>query len=93
MGLGAVPRVSDINNDSLPDLIIGSDRGRIVNFQPQQEKAVNAMNWKLKDGYFDKLDLPVGGSPVFEDMDFDGDLDMVIGTEKGTLVYFRNTGR
>ena len=49
--------------------------------------------WKLKDGYFDKLDLPVGGSPVFEDMDFDGDLDMVIGTEKGTLVYFRNTGR
>jgi hypothetical protein len=51
------------------------------------------MNWKLKDGYFDKLDLPVGGSPVFEDMDFDGDLDMVIGTEKGTLVYFRNTGR
>ena len=47
----------------------------------------------LKDGYFDKLELPVGGSPVFEDMDFDGDLDMVIGTEKGTLVYFRNTGR
>jgi len=93
VGLGAVPRVADINNDSLPDLIIGSDRGRIVNFQPQQEKAVNAMNWKLKDGYFDKLDLPVGGSPVFEDMDFDGDLDMVIGTEKGTLVYFRNTGR
>ena len=46
-----------------------------------------------KDGYFDKLELPVGGSPVFEDMDFDGDLDMVIGTEKGTLVYFRNTGR
>jgi len=43
--------------------------------------------------YFDKLELPVGGSPVFEDMDFDGDLDMVIGTEKGTLVYFRNTGR
>jgi hypothetical protein len=93
VGLGAVPRVADINNDSLPDLIISSDRGRIVNFQPQQEKAVNAMNWKLKDGYFDKLDLPVGGSPVFEDMDFDGDLDMVIGTEKGTLVYFRNTGR
>ena len=52
-----------------------------------------SMSFQLKDGYFDKLDLPVGGSPVFEDMDFDGDLDMVIGTEKGTLVYFRNTGR
>jgi hypothetical protein len=51
------------------------------------------MQWKLKGGYFDKLKLPVGGAPVFEDMDFDGDLDMVIGTENGTLEYYRNIGR
>ena len=82
-----------MNNDSFPDLVIGSDRGRLVNFQPDTEKAVNAMEWKLKDGYFDELKLPIGGAPIFEDMDFDGDLDMVIGTEKGTLEYYRNTGR
>ncbi len=94
VGLGAVPRVADLNNDSFPDLVIGSDHGRLVNFQPNtEEKAVNAMQWKLKGGYFDKLKLPVGGAPVFEDMDFDGDLDMVIGTENGTLEYYRNIGR
>ena len=55
-------------------------------------KAVNAVDWKIKEGYFDNLQLPVGGAPVFEDMDGDGDLDMIIGTEQGTLEFYRNIG-
>ncbi len=93
VGLGAVPKVTDLNNDRLPDLVVGSDRGLLVNFQPAEGEVVNAMNWKRKEGYFEKLDLPVGGSPVFVDLDSDGDLDMVIGTEQGRLHYYRNTGR
>lgn len=30
--------------------------------------------------------------PVFEDLDYDGDLDLVVADDNGTLSYFKNTG-
>jgi len=49
--------------------------------------------WKPFEEYFKELRFPVGGNPVFADLDKDGDLDMIIGSEAGTLHYFRNEGQ
>jgi len=36
--------------------------------------------------------IPVGGSPAFADIDGDGDADAFIGTSKGDVLYYQNTG-
>ena len=45
-----------------------------------------------KDNPFDGIDEGNNSSPVFADIDNDGDLDLVIGNEDGTLDYYENTG-
>ena len=92
VGLGAIPIIADLNNDQQPELIVGSDSGIMHSFQLDLEKA-GSINWKPSPEYFKELKLPVGGNPVFVDLDNDGDLDLIVGSEAGTLYYFRNTGR
>ena len=60
-----------------------------------QENSANQSlkKWESSNDYFKELKLPVGGNPVFADLDKDGDLDLIIGSEAGTLHYFRNEGQ
>ncbi|MBS1256322.1 MAG: hypothetical protein MAG581_02138 [Deltaproteobacteria bacterium] len=89
VGMGSVPVIADINNDQQPELIIGSDSGNLFSFQANAE---NEGTWEPTIEYFNELNLPIGGNPVFVDLDKDGDLDLIVGSEEGTLHYFRNAG-
>ena len=91
VGLGAIPVFADINNDNQPELIIGSDSGQLMCFKIKNIKQ-DEIEWELNTEYFKDLKFPVGGNPAFVDLDKDGDLDLIIGSEKGTLYYYRNTG-
>ena len=91
VGLGAIPIIADLNNDQQPELIVGSDSGAMLSFQLDLEKA-DSINWIASPEYFKEIRLPVGGNPVFVDLDNDGNLDLIVGSEAGTLYYFRNTG-
>jgi hypothetical protein len=92
VGLGAVPVIADLNNDRQLEMIVGSDSGKIIIHRQNLENK-NSIAWKTSENYFKELKLPVGGNPVFVDLDKDGDLDLIIGSELGTLHYFRNEGQ
>ncbi len=75
-------------NNSLLRLIYQEIETAVV----QKNKKSGELEWEAGTDYFKNLRLPVGGNPVFVDIDNDGDLDLMIGSAEGTLHYYRNTG-
>lgn len=78
--------IGDVNNDSLPDAIIGDLSGNLYYHRNtgsgfMQETAV-------------LTDVNLGGwsVPRLIDVDSDGDLDIVAGNEDGNLAYIENQG-
>ncbi|MBF0288113.1 MAG: VCBS repeat-containing protein [SAR324 cluster bacterium] len=96
LGIGASPTAADLNNDKNQELIIGSDHGDIIGFQPVPiEQDPTRWGWKQDSSYFEKLrkEFPLGNAPAFADIDQDGDVDMFVGGEDGSLYYYRNDGK
>lgn len=94
-----MPRLADIDNDGDLDLFI------TVLYDPTVPQALMyyenmgtpvSPDFRLRNKNFLKtLDVGMQSSPVFIDIDNDGDLDMFIGNSKnpdGSITFFENTG-
>ena len=89
VGESAHPVVTDLTNDSLPDLIIGNKDGHIFFF----ENAGNLTHADLEEPIsLLSASLYPGASPAVVDWDGDGLLDIVFGTESGELFKVINQG-
>lgn len=85
------PDLADLNNDGLYDLVFGTASGPLQYYHNTGTLA-NPV-WQANTALFGGV-LDVGGasSPVFFDFDYDGDLDLISGSQLGNIKYFRNTG-
>ncbi len=93
----AFPTLADVDGDGDPDLFVGEGgwagpgAGGNIHFY-QNDGTASAPDWHLVTDHWLGLDVGGWSTPVFANLDGDGDLDLFIGDEAGTLTYVENTG-
>ncbi|MGH2567172.1 MAG: FG-GAP-like repeat-containing protein [Bacteroidota bacterium] len=91
-----MPQLVDIDNDGDLDLFIGVLYGAttVDNFQFYRNNGlITASNFQREtENFIQTLDVGAASSPVSADVDGDGDLDLLIGSEDGQLVLYNREG-
>lgn len=86
----SAPTFVDLDADGDYDLVIGEEDGYINYYKNTGNNS--APEWTTDSGTFEEIDVGQNSTPVFEDLDKDGDYDMIVGAHAGHLVYYRNIG-
>lgn len=90
VGYNSIPCFVDIDNDNDLDLFIGNSNGLILFYE--NSGTIEVYNYTLSsETYFD-INVGSKSSPEFFDFDFDGDIDILIGSEYSGLYLYQNIG-
>ncbi len=89
-GFYSKPALADIDGDSDLDLFIGKGHSGIALLE--NVGSADSAAWNLITTSFESLLLSTQEAPALADLDDDGDQDLLIGSEDGTLNYIQNIG-
>ena len=92
VGLYSTPTFADIDGDGDQDLVVGNSLGTL-NYYENTGTASDPV-YTVRTGIanpWDGIDVGDFAAPTFADIDGDGDQDLVVGENNGTLLYYENT--
>jgi hypothetical protein len=90
LGYFVAPTFADIDADGDLDAFIGNREGCTIYFQ--NTGSATAASFAASSIGFDLPAVGYSASPIFADIDNDGDLDSFIGNGSGNTLFFLNTG-
>jgi hypothetical protein len=90
VGGWSTPAFADIDDDGDLDLFLGDEAGTLTFVQNTGTPTAPA--WAAPVQPYADLHLGAFSAPAFFDLDQDGDLDMLVGLQGGSLAYVRNAG-
>ncbi|NYT27916.1 MAG: VCBS repeat-containing protein [Candidatus Thiodubiliella endoseptemdiera] len=91
VGDSSKPTLADIDGDGDLDLVVGERNGTLKYYQ--NTGTTSSPAYEVKTGGnnpFNGIDVGGYSSPTLADIDGDGDLDLVVGKDDGTLKYYYN---
>lgn len=86
----AHPALADLDNDGDIDLIVGDHDGRLQYFKNIGHSLSPSFTQLTPN--FNLIDVGIEAHPHFFDLNSDGLLDLVVGSEHGKVQYFENVG-
>ncbi len=81
---GLSPAMADINLDGKNDLIVGCEAGDLIYL----EQSTNG-NWEIKENSIGLIDVGSWSGPQLFDVDLDGTIDLVVGSQSGKIAYYK----
>ncbi len=93
IGLWSTPAFSDIDGDGDQDMVVGQNIGTFNYFENIGSAITpNFIERTGVENPFDGFHIVGLSTPTFNDIDGDGDEDLIAGENLGTISYFENTG-
>ncbi len=86
----ASPSLADIDGDADLDLLVGQTHGKIHFYRNDGTPQVPF--WVLVTDQLESIDVGWYSSPALGDLDFDGDLDLLVGDDEGRISFYLNDG-
>jgi uncharacterized protein (DUF2141 family) len=89
-GSNTVPTLGDLDGDGDLDLIVGESSGWLNYYH--NDGGPSRPRLSLVSDEFEKIQIGRRSTPLLSDLDGDGDLDLLVGSEINGLALFRNEG-
>lgn len=94
VGISAAPFIDDLNNDGLPDLVIGEQNGNLNYYENTGEPGLPAFT--LISEFWGEVDVRIamsltGRSAPFLFQDADDNWQLMVGSESGTIFHYKPT--